>query len=353
MPEEIGTLLDSYVKVLRTHATMDFSQSCDRDWNNLQTLLVENPEFAERTISYLVNALQDAAEKRMKSRAERNARSPRKGTSVIKAVDHDGKVGFHYVVVDECVPVISDFICGLEGAGNRAVWHREHGWLPKTSAPILDEIEAFNRAVNVSWGIPRARVDVDQDQIEPGTWTTLPEDAEDWIFDVTDPEEKVVIASADTQTDGTEVAFYTYDLTPAEKHKIRRELQGYDLITWQETVGGDYQGVDSSEHAASVIFVRKNKDDRYEIHPGSDISGEFRKHMKHFFSSRCAYNRFEEVRNLVQERAVAFFNFGGKSLSKRHLDIEISINGQTKTLRGTAGEAERLLKNLTAAHRRF
>ncbi|WP_162895111.1 hypothetical protein [Rhizobium terrae] len=99
--------------------------------------------------------------------------------------------------------------------------------------------------------------------------------------------------------------------------------------------------------------MRKNKDDRYEIHPGSDISAEFRKHMKRFFLSRCEYNSFEEVRDLVGERAVAFFKLGGKSLSKRYLDIEISINGETKTLRGTAGDAEKLLKNLTAAHRRF
>ncbi|TCA17374.1 hypothetical protein E0H68_06260 [Rhizobium leguminosarum bv. viciae] len=75
--------------------------------------------------------------------------------------------------------------------------------------------------------------------------------------------------------------------------------------------------------------------------------------MKSIFLSRCEHNSFEEVRNYVQERAVAFFKLGGKSLSKRHLDIEISINGQTKTLRGTAGDAERLLKDLTAAHRRF
>jgi len=81
----------------------------------------------------------------------------------------------------------------------RGTWHREHGWLPKTRSPILDEIDAFNRAVNVSWGIPRARIDVDQDQIEPGTWTAQPDgiDLDDWPFDVTDPEPTT--AGIDTQ----------------------------------------------------------------------------------------------------------------------------------------------------------
>lgn len=233
---DLSSLLDSYANVLLAQVAMDFSKTCDRDWKNLQTLLVEKPEIGERTISYLINALQDAAEKRMTSRAEHNARSPRKDTSVIKAVDYDGKVGFHYVVVDDCIPIISDFICGLEGADLRsAVWHREHGWLPKTCAPVLKEVEAFSRAVNASWGIPRRRpavafgaedikdldddlppddfrrkleaFDPEQDQMSPGSWTTLPEDLEgdDWMFDVTDPEDKMVIASADTQTDGTKV----------------------------------------------------------------------------------------------------------------------------------------------------
>ncbi|WP_131609092.1 hypothetical protein [Rhizobium leguminosarum] len=107
------------------------------------------------------------------------------------------------------------------------------------------------------------------DESDADAWRDL--ETEAWPFDVTDPAENVVIASADTQTDGTKVSFYVYDLNPAEKHKLKRELRGYDLITWQETVGGDYQGMDSSEHDASVIFVRNTKDDRYAIHPGRDI----------------------------------------------------------------------------------
>lgn len=249
----------------------------------------------------------------------------------------------------------------------RGAWHRTHGWLHpvehlKNAAADVEAGEITREDVADALGVDLAEVDAEnardrvrQDQIAPGTWTALPEgfevDADP--YEITDPDEKIVIAAADTQTDGTVVGFYRYDLTPSERHNIKRELQGYDLITWQETVGDDYQGVDSSEHEASVIFVRKNKDDRFEIHPGSDISGEFRKHMKRFFLSRCEYNSFEEVRNLLQERAVAFFKLGGKSLSKRHINIEISIDGLKKTLRGTAGDADRLLKELTAAHRRF
>lgn len=63
----LETLLDSYGKVLRAQVDMDLSKTSDRDWRNLQTLLAERPDIGDRTISYLSNALQDAAEKRMSS----------------------------------------------------------------------------------------------------------------------------------------------------------------------------------------------------------------------------------------------------------------------------------------------
>lgn len=69
-------------------------------------------------------------------------------------------------------------------------WHHEHGWLP--SADFIEKpVESIS----------------DQDQMSPGTWTTLPEGSDyfDWMLDITDPEEKIVVASADTQTDGVKV----------------------------------------------------------------------------------------------------------------------------------------------------
>lgn len=74
-------------------------------------------------------------------------------------------------------------------------WHHERGWLP--SADFIEKpIEGS----------------LDQDQVSPGTWTTLPEgfDVDDLMFDVTDPEDQIVIASGDTQTDGTVVGFHTF-----------------------------------------------------------------------------------------------------------------------------------------------
>lgn len=55
--------------------------------------------------------------------------------------------------------------------------------------------------------------------MSPGTWTTLPEglDLDDWMFDITGPEDKIVFASADTQTDGTTLGFHTY---PTETDNI-------------------------------------------------------------------------------------------------------------------------------------
>ncbi|OHV83671.1 hypothetical protein [Rhizobium sp. LCM 4573] len=131
----LATLLDSYGKVLRAQVDMDLSKTCDRDWRNLQTLLVERPEIGERTISYLVNALQDAAEKRMSKYCERS--------------------------------------------------------------------DAENER--------------DFERLQPGTWTTLPPDfgydvVTDWPYEATDSEEQIVIAGADTQSDGTMAAFYTVDL---------------------------------------------------------------------------------------------------------------------------------------------
>ncbi|MDR6587410.1 hypothetical protein [Agrobacterium tumefaciens] len=65
----------------------------------------------------------------------------------------------------------------------------------------LEEIEAGNAK-------DRAR----QDQMSPGTWTTLPDafGIDDWCHHVIGPDDQIVIASADTQTDGTEVGFHTF-----------------------------------------------------------------------------------------------------------------------------------------------
>lgn len=78
-------------------------------------------------------------------------------------------------------------------------WHHKRGW-----QPTADFVEK--------------PMEHDQDQMSPGTWTTLPERADNWMFDITDPEDKIVIASADTQTDGTTVGFQTYPAEP-EQHQ--------------------------------------------------------------------------------------------------------------------------------------
>ncbi len=74
-------------------------------------------------------------------------------------------------------------------------WHHERGWLLTADFEEKPIEEAG-----------------DQDQIAPGTWTTLPdgfevtfEDTDAWPYGVTDSEEKLVIAGADTQKDGAKV----------------------------------------------------------------------------------------------------------------------------------------------------
>lgn len=74
-------------------------------------------------------------------------------------------------------------------------WHHKRGWLP-TADFVEKPIEGA----------------VDQDQMSPDTWTTLPDGVgvDDWMFDITDPDDKIVIASGDTQTGGTMVRFHTF-----------------------------------------------------------------------------------------------------------------------------------------------
>lgn len=112
----------------------------------------------------------------------------------------------------------------------KAAWHNEFGWLhPKKFVEAAkDAVEAgeiTREEVAAAYMVDLSEVDAEnvrdrmrQDQMSPGTWTTLPDgyevDADP--FEITDPEEKIVIASADTQTDGTMIGVQTFP-TEADK----------------------------------------------------------------------------------------------------------------------------------------
>ncbi len=114
-----------------------------------------------------------------------------------------------------------------EGGKLDAVWHHKRGWIhPVDEIRAAAAIEARKRCqedfVEID-EVDLVEVDAanssDQDQIAPGSWVTLPDgyEVDTDPFETTDPEDKVAIASAGTQTDGTMVGFYSYPLTPPEK----------------------------------------------------------------------------------------------------------------------------------------
>jgi len=90
-------------------------------------------------------------------------------------------------------------------------WHHKHGWLhPKkdmeTAKAAVEAGDLTREEVADALGFDIAEVDAQiasirdhLDRLEPGTWTTLPEDAEDWMFDITDGEAPIT-AGADTQS---------------------------------------------------------------------------------------------------------------------------------------------------------
>lgn len=104
----------------------------------------------------------------------------------------------------------------------KAAWHNQYGWLTKSFFEFDRGKAAYEsalQAVHDNVTAPGLTPGEARDQMSPGTWNMLPDelDVDAWPYEETDPDEKIVIASADTQTDGTLMDFYTYDLTPSEK----------------------------------------------------------------------------------------------------------------------------------------
>lgn len=121
-------------------------------------------------------------------------------------------------VIDGVVDAITDLRRKIEAGEKepKAAWHHEHGWLHSKKdiedAKDAGEVAGFTREefveiVDVDLVEVGAENSRDQDQVSPGTWTTLPEgfDVDTDPFEITDPEEKVVVASVDTQIDGAKV----------------------------------------------------------------------------------------------------------------------------------------------------
>lgn len=90
--------------------------------------------------------------------------------------------------IDDHADAVTDLRRKIEVAdyAPKAAWHHKRGWLRN---------EAFAEHCKKKFA-----ENVTGEGIKPGTWTTLPEgfDLDDWMFDVTDPEDKVT-AGADTQ----------------------------------------------------------------------------------------------------------------------------------------------------------
>ncbi len=120
--------------------------------------------------------------------------------------------------IDEDVDAVTDLRRKIEAVEYepKAAWHNEFGWLhPKKAAEAataaVEAGELTREDVAAPLGVDLAEVDAEnardrgrQDQMSPGTWTTLPEgfDPDDWPFD-TDPEPTT--ARIDVQTKGGKV----------------------------------------------------------------------------------------------------------------------------------------------------
>lgn len=126
-----------------------------------------------------------------------------------KIGDDDGRIdpdGDRWVI-DGVVDAMTDLRRKIEAANDapKAAWHHERGWLHPKKAMEAGDLTREDVAADL--GFDLAEVDAEnardrarQDQMSPGTWTTLPDevDSDGWMFDVTDPEPTT--AGIDTQS---------------------------------------------------------------------------------------------------------------------------------------------------------
>lgn len=164
-----------------------------------------------------------------------------------KAYDDEEGSGFHrdseLESLAAAIDLTTDLRRKIEVAVDitKAAWHNEYGWLHpvKYLEAAKDAVEAgeiTREEVADALGFDLAEVGAEnvrdrmrQSLMSPGTWTTLPDDfgVDDLMFDITDPEEdQIVIASADTQTDGTVVGVYSFDLKPGlqSEHPVDKSV---------------------------------------------------------------------------------------------------------------------------------
>lgn len=134
-----------------------------------------------------------------------------------KAFDDEEGSGFHRDSeldrLAAAIDLTTDLRRKIEVAHDisKAAWHNEFGWLhPKKATEAAEAaVEAGDLTredVADALGVDLTEVDAEnardrarQDQMSPGTWTTLPDGVgvDDWMFDITDPESTT--AGMDTQ----------------------------------------------------------------------------------------------------------------------------------------------------------
>ncbi|MDX1216292.1 hypothetical protein GOL99_12180 [Sinorhizobium medicae] len=205
-----------------------------------------------------------------------------------------------------------------------AVWHHQRGWIHpveeiRKTAAAVEAVKLTREDVADAMRVDLAEVDAanakDKERLKVNGWTVIPDgfevtfcedDLDGWPFDVTDPEDKIVIASADTQTDGTVVGFHTY---PTEADNIvSKGIWG--LIT------RDFSAVSDRD----IRFAEK--------------------------ALRSDPMRLAAIKSSVEGLQKAYAQDG-------KVKIDLNVGGRTTTINADPEDAARLAKDLDLAQRAF
>lgn len=210
--DEIGTLLHA----LRTEAG---------EWRRYKTFhgsaqninsvsrILENVNALEDRVQEVYDNMTDEDDEETAAETQITESEAKRLTAVAKMIISEIQVG--EALHDSS---IGPYLGGYPGEG--MVWHHKHGWLHpvkylEAAKADVEAGEITREEVADALGVDLAEADATnardrarQDQMSPGTWTTLPDGVgvDDWMFDITDPDDKAVIASADTQWDRTKVS---------------------------------------------------------------------------------------------------------------------------------------------------
>ena len=309
--EEIGTLLQALRTETGEWLRYKTFHGSAQNINSVSTIL-KNTQALEARVQEVYDNMTDEDDQESIGTQITEAEAKRR-TAVAKMIIseiqvgealHDGSIG--------------PYLGGYPGEG--MVWHHKHGWLhpKKYMEAAKADVEAGDltrEEVAYALGFDIAEVDAQiasirdrLDRLEPGTWTALPDevDSDDLMFDVTDPEDKIVIASADTQTDGTMVGFHAF---PTEADNIVSKGI-WALITRNFSLASD-RDIKLAEKALKADPAR-----------------------------------LDAIKTGVEDLQKALAQDG-------NVKIDINVSGKTTTIEADHETAARLLRDLDLAQRSF